>query len=326
MRGGSSRYAVVDIFCGAGGFARGFRDEGFSIIFGVDSARAPARTFKENFPEAVVLAEDVKEIDGELVVTLTGKTPDVIIGSPPCEPFTPANPKRMEKPIDRLYVDPIGRLVLHFIRIIGELRPRIWIMENVPGLLEGELREALRREFGRVGYREIYFHVLRAEDFCTPSKRTRVFVSNVRLTPSMCERAISVEEALRGLPPPGPEPPNHEPSPISSRKLRRIRALRRGEAMIYYEGHGGRKLPNFTRLRPNEPAPPVLGSSRFVHPHEDRLLTVREQARLMGYPDDHVFLGGRDEQYNMVGESVPPTLSRALARSVLEQLEKGGGE
>jgi DNA (cytosine-5)-methyltransferase 1 len=64
-----------------------------------------------------------------------------------------------------------------------------------------------------------------------------------------------------------------------------------------------------------------MGSSRFIHPYEPRLLTVREQARLMGFPDYHVFLGSRDAQYDMVGEAVPPPLARAIAEYVARVLK-----
>jgi Site-specific DNA methylase len=80
-----------------------------------------------------------------------------------------------------------------------------------------------------------------------------------------------------------------------------------------YRAYGDRNIPLYVRLHPDELAPTVLGNSRFIHPFEDRFLTVREQARLMSYPDDHVFLGSRDEQYNQVGEAVPVALSKAIA-------------
>jgi len=67
----------------------------------------------------------------------------------------------------------------------------------------------------------------------------------------------------------------------------------------------------------------VSGGKRFIHPFEDRLLTVREQARLMGFPDDHVFFGGRELEYNMVGEAVPVPLARAIAAEVKKALEGG---
>ena len=319
------RPTLVDLFCGAGGFARGFWLEGYNIILGIDSFSPAARSYKANFPEATVLEEDIKGVGSNLIFRLVGDV-DVVIGSPPCEPFTAANPNRMKDPLDRLYVDPIGRLVLEFVRIVGDLKPKVFVMENVPHIMEPPIPKYLRREFRRVGYSEVYFNVLKAEDHGTPSHRVRVFISNVRLSPKPSRRRITVGEALKGLPPPGYDDiPNHEPPSMSKRKLKRIRRLRWGSALIRYRGARGQELPNYIRLHPHRLAPTVLGSSRFIHPYEDRLLTVREQARLMGYPDYHVFLGGRDTQYNQVGESVPVPLSRVIAREVLRMLEADGG-
>ncbi|KSW12135.1 modification methylase [Pyrodictium occultum] len=311
---------VVDLFAGAGGFAEGFRRAGFRILLGVDNDPAAIRSYKANFPESVALAMDIKEVTGALIERLVGR-PDVVIGSPPCEPYTGANPRRMRNPLDRLYQDPAGQLALHFARIVGELRPRVFVMENVPGILDVE--EELRRVFAEAGYPRIYFNLLRAEDYGTPSHRLRVFISNIRIKPPRRRRRITVEEALRGLPEPGSEGVlNHEPPSMSPRKARRIARLRWGQALIYYEGAEGRRYPNLIRLDPRRHAPTVLGSSRFIHPYEPRFLTVREQARLMGFPDNHVFLGGRDEQYNQVGEAVPVPLAEAIAWEVRRFLEK----
>jgi len=320
----SEGYKVADLFCGGGGFARGFAEKGFKIAIGIDSLKAAARTYKANFPDAIVLSEDIKELTGDLLLSLAGEF-DVVIGSPPCEPYTAANKGRKKDPLDRLYSDPAGTLTLSFFRIIGELRPKIWVMENVPAITEGPLKEALIREARRAGYGKVLFNVLRAEDYCTPSRRTRLFLSNIPISPRTCGRRITVREAIGDLPPPNHEyPPNHEPPSVSPRKQKKIGKVQTGKALIYYEGYGGKALPNLIRLDPDDLAPTVLGSSRFIHPYEDRFLTVREQARLMGYPDHHIFLGGRDEQYNMVGESVPVTLSSAIADVVLEHLKREG--
>jgi len=310
---------VVDLFSGAGGFARGFVEVGFEIGLAVDCDDACTRSYKANFPSAIVLCEDIKELSGKDIVYLLGRAPEVVIGSPPCEPFTGANPNRAKDPLDRLYSDPMGTLTLDFIRIVGELKPKIFVMENVPAIMEGPLKSALEKEFRSVGYDKVFFNVLRAEDYGTPSHRVRVFISNVPIKPKPIRKKITVGEALRDLPPPGTsEIPNHDPPPLSDRKLRRIAGVRRGQALYHYEGSEGRKLPNYIRLDPRRIAPTVLGSSRFIHPYEHRLLTVREQARLMGFPDDHVFLGGRDQQYNQVGEAVPPPLAKAIASYILE--------
>ena len=309
---------VVDLFSGAGGFAEGFRRQGFKILLGVDNDRAAIRSFKANFPEAIALGMDIKELSGTLVERLVGR-PRVLIGSPPCEPYTGANPRRRRDPVERLYEDPAGQLVLHYARLVAELQPEVFVMENVPGILD--VADELRRVFAEAGYDRIYFNRLLAEDYGTPSHRLRVFVSNIRIRPPRRRRRVTVAEALAGLPEPGtPGVLNHDPVPLSPRKLRRIARLRHGQAMIYYEGAEGRRLPNLIRLDPGRVAPTVLGSSRFIHPFEDRFLTVREQARLMGFPDDHVFLGGRDEQYNQVGEAVPVPLAEAVAWSVARHL------
>jgi DNA (cytosine-5)-methyltransferase 1 len=321
------RFSVVDLFSGGGGFGRGFEEAGFRVVLAVDNYPPAAKTYKANFPHTVVVADDVKEVTGATVRSLTGLGPgevDVVIASPPCEPFTGANPKRQRDPLDRLYTDPAGQLFLHAIRLIGELKPLVFVIENVPGVLEAPIRAAIRRELARAGYPRVYFNILHAEEHGTPSTRTRVFVSNLEIKPPK-RRGPTVEEALRGLPPVGsPWPPNHEyPQEVGGRHARRLRRLRWGEALIYYKGAGGRRLPNYIRLHPHRHAPTVMGSSRFIHPYEDRLLTVREQARLMGFPDYHVFLGSRDAQYDQVGEAVPPPLAKAIAEEVARALSEG---
>ncbi|MEM1873544.1 MAG: DNA cytosine methyltransferase [Acidilobaceae archaeon] len=309
-------YTLIDVFAGGGGYSRGFVEAGFRVLAAIENNPPVARTYKANFPEALVLAEDVKDVDYSLLKSLLGVSRgevDVVIASPPCEPFTEANPRRMRDPLDRLYSDPIGQLFLHAIRLIGDLKPRVFVIENVRGVMEPPIAESIRRELERVGYPRVYFNVLRAEDYGSPSVRTRVFVSNLKIKPPK-KPGPSVEEALRDLPPPGSSyPPNHEyPQELSRRMRARVSKLRWGEALLYFEG-ARRRHPNYVRLDPRRRAPTVMGSSRFIHPYEDRLLTVREQARLMGFPDYHVFLGSRDLQYDMVGEAVPPPLARAIA-------------
>lgn len=317
------KFRVADLFCGAGGFSRGFKDEGFEIALGIDNVEAVAESFRKNFPGAEVLVEDISTLRSEEIRSIAGDI-DVIIGGPPCEPFTGANPQRRSNPLDRLYEDPIGRLVLHYIRIVGDLKPKVFVMENVPALIDGPLHEAIEREFARVGYTKVYYNVLRAEAYGTPSHRLRLFISNVRIRPLPLKRRVTVIEAIGDLPPPQSphDIPNHDYVPISPRKQKRIRKLKWGEALIRYAGANGKILYNYVRLHPYKLAPTVMGSSRFIHPFEDRLLTVREQARLMGFPDDHVFLGGRDLQFDQVGEAVPPPLARVIAREVKNFLER----
>ena len=322
MRG---EFIVVDLFSGGGGFSRGFEEAGFRVVAAVDNYPPAAKTYKLNFPHTVMIADDIKEIDLNHFKSYAGLekgSVDVVIASPPCEPFTGANPRRMPSPLDRLYSDPAGQLFIHAIRIIGELRPRFFVIENVPGIMEPSISSAIRKELARLGYKKVYFNLLKAEDYGTPSSRLRVFVSNAKLTPRR-RRRVTVGEALRGLPEPGSQwPPNHDEPPEPPRRHRkRVPRLRKGEGLIEFEGAGGRRIPNYIRLDPDSQAPTVMGTSRFIHPYYDRLLTVREQARLMGFPDYHIFTGSRDAQYDMVGEAVPPPLARAIAEYLASLIE-----
>lgn len=319
------RYKYIDLFSGAGGFSLGFAITGrFTPILAVDNFKFAALTYRVNFPQAFVLAEDIKDLDNYRLLSIVKPDEiDLIIGSPPCEPFTAANPRREKNPLDRLYVDPQGQLTLHFIRIVGCYKPQVFVMENVPAIMENGLKDAIIKEFRRAGYSNIYFNILRAEDYGNPSRRLRVFISNIPIKPLKVKIRVTVNEALANMPPPGtPHVFNHEPPPeLPWKKLRKASKLKWGQALVYY--HGAKELlPNLIKLDPYDLAPPVLGSSRFIHPFENRLLTVREQARLMGFPDNFIFIGGRDAQYNMIGEAVPVPLAKSIAEEVLKCLDK----
>ncbi len=307
---------VLDLFAGGGGFSRGFKEVGFEIAAAVEVGYWEAETFKFNFPDSVVWNVDIRKLGSWEVEKVIGR-PEVVIGGPPCEAYTSANASRMEEPLLRLYEDPRGRLTLHYIRFIGDLQPEVFVMENVVGILEGGLKEALRYEFGRIGY-EVKFNVLDAEDYGTPSHRRRVFISNLRLKPRR-RRGPVVWEAIGDLIELDESIPNHRPASLSKKLEERAWRIKWEQSLTYFRG-ARQTLRNFIKLHPFKLAPTVMGSSRFVHPFEGRLLTPREHARLMGFPDNHVFLGPLTSQYNMSGEAVPPTLSRAIAEYILKKV------
>ncbi|MFA4720297.1 DNA cytosine methyltransferase [Pyrococcus kukulkanii] len=294
---------VLDLFAGAGGFSLGFKLSGFEIVSAVENFKPKAKTYSYNFPGVKVVAQDIKLVDprefGEV---------DVVIGGPPCEPFTAISQRRMEEPRDRLYRDPIGRLVLEFIRFVKVLKPKVFVMENVPQILEVE--EYLRKEFEKAGY-DVYFNVLNALDYGVPQIRRRVFISNIELKPRKVKGPRKVWDVLKDVP---LDAPNNELWSPPGKVRGKIPYLKWGQAAQRFG-----RFQNWVRLHPYKPAPTVRGNSRFVHPFEDRPLTVREQARLMGFPDDFVFLGGRKVQFDSVGEAVPPPLAKAIAEFILRE-------
>ena len=308
---------VIDLFSGCGGFSKGFLDENFRILGAIENFKPVVKTYLYNI-KAPVWMEDIKRIPPKAFDEfIKNEKVDVIIGSPPCEPFTKANKLIKDNPLDRLYKDKIGRLVLYYINYVDYFTQKnedlVFVMENVPQIKE--IKDELKKLFGDIGHK-VYFNILRAEDYGNPSKRARMFISNIKLKPKKVDKIVVVEEALKDIP---KDAKNHEIKKLSKEKVEMISKLKWGEALYRYRGK--KKLMfNWYRLHPHKLAPTVKGRSRFVHPYEDRLLTVREQARLMSYPDDFVFFGGRDAQYNQIGESVPPILSKVIAREIKKKL------
>lgn len=306
---------ILDLFCGAGGFAAGFQAVGFEIAAAIDLSYNAFQTYKHNFPNAIVLNENIHELHTEDILERIEGVPDVIIAAPPCEAYTSANTKRQKNPLKRLYEDERGQLVRDAIRIIGDIRPKLFVLENVPELLSGELKWALRREFKQVGFEQVYFNILFAEDHGTPSKRKRVLISNIQIAPEKQHHNLIVRDILT-LPPPTSfhDLLNHNWCSISPKKQKKIGKLKPGNALVFYQSASRKTYTNWVRLEPNRIAPTVIGHSRFIHPFEDRVLTVRENARLMGFPDHHYFMGGLDDQYDQVGEAVPVPLATAIAQ------------
>jgi DNA (cytosine-5)-methyltransferase 1 len=310
---------VVDLFAGCGGFGFGFAEEGCRITRAVESFRTALETYVANVPLDEAVLGDVRRVDAPAL----GRS-DLVIGGPPCEAFTVANADRRRRPLDRLYLDPLGSLTLQFAILLKQLRPRAFVMENVPPIMEGPLEEELRVIFDRAGYPDVHFNRLLAEDVGTPSHRDRVFLSNLVLSPPKVARHVTVEEAIADLQTLDADVPNHVPPRLGRKQQAAVDAIGEGKSAYHYRAGDGRVHHTWTRLPPDRLAPTVKGLGRFVHPVEDRLLTPREHARLMGYPDDYVFHGSINEQYNMIGESVPPPVSRALAREAMRRLHTMG--
>jgi DNA (cytosine-5)-methyltransferase 1 len=314
-----SRGEVLDLFSGAGGFSFGFKEVGLKIRAAIEINSAATKSYKVNFPESIVIQEDIRNLGVKEVKELVGDV-EVIIGGPPCEAFTGANPRRLKDPLERLYIDERGKLILEFIRFVGALKPKIFVMENVVSLMDREIKEAIKGEFSHLGYEEVYFNVLEASALGNPSRRKRVFISNIEIEEPKATKKVSTCDAIKDLPPPSPDFPNHEYQELPRKYMQKVTMLKQGQSLGWYKGYK-RNIPIYKRLSCDDIAPTVMGNSRFIHPLEDRMLTVREQARLMSYPDHFIFIGNKDEQYNQVGESVPPILAKYIAEIVMERLK-----
>lgn len=319
---------ILDLFCGAGGFFHGFSSLSYDRHLAIDIDEDVLETYRINHSNATILQVDINNLHSQQIIEELGGTPDVIIASPPCEEFSKANPDSRRSTTERIYGEGTAKLLLDTIRIIGDLTPKVFVIENVAALLLDGGKEIIKREFERVDINKVEFNLIRAHQHGNPSKRLRVFISNITLKPPR-KYPPTVMETIGDLPSldineifnPGEVIPNHEIYPLADDKMTSVRKTRWGQGAKHYRVSKKRSLPNWVRLFPDRLATSINGLSRYVHPYEHRLLSVREHARLMSYPDSFIFSGPLDSQYNQVGESVPPLISHLIAQEVRAHIE-----
>lgn len=179
QRLGGPRLTCIDLFAGAGGLADGFRQAGWTILAAVDSDPHAAETFRHNFPDAVFIEDDVGTVAPEMLLEATGLAPgelDCLAGGPPCQSFSYNNHARSSS-------GRRAKLFRHYLRIVGALKPKTLLMENVPGMLTiggGSIVGEIRKSLAKLGY-EVGVRILHAEEFGVPQERRRVFIVATRL-------------------------------------------------------------------------------------------------------------------------------------------------
>lgn len=163
---------VIDLFCGCGGFSKGFEQAGFNIAYGIDNWKDATVTYKHNFPSAVISNEDIAGISGESILQATGLKKneiDVVIGGPPCQGFSLSGKRMLDDPRNKLYKS--------FVDIVSDLMPPVFVMENVPGLVRlfnGKVKDSVINDFSELGY-DVQMQILSSDNYGVPQQRKRVF-------------------------------------------------------------------------------------------------------------------------------------------------------
>ena len=172
----SNSYNMIDLFCGCGGFSLGFQQAGFNVRLGIDLWRDALVTYSRNIPDSLVLNEDIINVNGDAIIKLLGLTCDdidVIVGGPPCQGFSVSG-KRNEG-------DPRNSLYKSFVSIVRSIKPKVFVMENVPGLVRlfnGKAMESVVADFATLGY-NVTYKILSADSYGVPQQRRRVFIVGI---------------------------------------------------------------------------------------------------------------------------------------------------
>jgi len=323
------RWTALSLFAGAGGLDLGFRGgftflgksyprTSFWVIKAYDIDPKAVETYNFNL-EPVCEVKDVTTLDLDELPKA-----DVILGGFPCQDFSVAG-KRRGISVRR------GNLYKALVSAVEAVRPKVFLAENVKGLLTangGLAVQVITNDLANAGpgYR-VYMGLLNAADFGVPQRRERVFIVGVRkdlegefrfprpthAPPSIADGAtllpwVTAKDALADL-----------------EDEERLRSMPNWEWSKAKKNRGQGNRP----IRPDEPSPTIRaehqGNIEF-HYRLPRRLSVREAARLQGFPDNFIFQASMSEAYRLVGNAVPPVLAWHVARSIAEFLRRYADE
>lgn len=348
-----SEYNVIDLFCGCGGLSYGFESAGFNILLGIDNDAKALEVFEKNHKNAKTICGDITQITyaKDIKGLLGDQRIDVIIGGPPCQGMSLSGPRKFDDPRNKLY--------LSYIRLVEEIKPRAFVIENVPGLVSlfgGQIKDSIIEKFTAMGYK-VKYQILCASDYGVPQNRRRVVFVGTRedaefTYPEKLQKQVTCKMALSDLPPLEDEL-GEEVSDYSSPPANDYQRLMRARSKTVYnhvaaahsekvkkiislvpDGCNYKSLPeeyrnsrNFhvawTRFASDKPAPTIdTGHRHHFHYKYNRVPTVRECARLQSFPDDFIFLGNKTQQFRQVGNAVPPLMAQAIANQVNVMLEE----
>ncbi|MDT2022829.1 DNA cytosine methyltransferase [Methylocella sp. CPCC 101449] len=347
---------LIDLFCGCGGFSLGAHNAGFDVAAAFDIDATLTSSFPVNFPKTSLHLRDIGRLKGTQITKLVGSPITGVFGGPPCQGFSDIGRRDIR--------DPRRKLLSHFFRIVSELEPTFFVMENVRGLVSDESRKVLDTAVEQVAdqYDILGPVILDAADFGAATRRRRVFIigtdkeakSPLELADIRAfERpAATVKSAIADL-------LEAEPLGILEDEFDYWRITKRGRPSEYarllrsddgrFAGHRivehkAEVARRFASVVPGSTDPigrhprltwdgqcPTLragtgadkGSRQAVrplHPEEPRVITVREAARLQGFPDRHMFHPTIWHSFRMIGNSVSPIVAEAVFLAIRKKL------
>ena len=331
-------YTSIELFAGAGGLALGVEKAGFNTLGLIEFDKDAADTLKKNRPNWNVINDDIANIsclDLEKYFSIKKGELDLLSGGAPCQAFSYAG-KRLG------LEDARGTLFYHYALFLEKLQPKMFLFENVRGLLthdHGKTYSTMLDIFTKAGY-TIDKQVLNAWNYGVPQKRERLITIGIRndlvgKTEYRFPKAHSYKPVLRDVLldcPDGPGVPYGE----KKRKIFELvpaggywrdidPAIAKEYMKSCWDMEGGR-TGILRRMSLDEPSLTVLTSpsqkqTERCHPLEARPFTVRENARCQTFPDDWEFCGNVSAQYKQVGNAVPVNLAYDIAREIVHSLD-----
>lgn len=328
---------AIDLFSGCGGLTLGLKQAGFRVVGAVDNDHLAVETYKANHPEVYSFEEDIDKLTTLKVKRRLGIKKwglDLLAGCPPCQGFSTMRTLNG----NRIIQDPRNDLIEHFYRFVKDFMPKAVMLENVPGLMKDIRFEFFVKRLSELGYIGNY-DVLNAAHYGVPQRRRRLIYLagyKARIDFAMeSKKEKHVTGAIKRLLPAGisGDPIHDLPEKRTPEVIDRIR-------MIPKDGGSRTDLPEseqlkchkncngfkdvYGRMAWNKVAPTITSGcfnpskGRFLHPEEDRAITMREAALLQGFPKGYKFpiVTNKSNIALLIGNALPPPFIEAHAKMI----------
>ena len=327
-------YKVISLFSGTGGSSLGYKLAGLKVLLSNEFVEAAWKCYEANFPDTICLHDDIRKLTGDIILSKVGLKKgelDVLDGSPPCASFSTAGKREKKWGTITTYSDVEQRvddLLFEYARILGEIQPKVFLVENVKGLVMGEAKRVFdeaKKEFESKGY-NVSSRLLNAKYFRVPQNRPRIIFIGVRKDlgvqpshPKPQHAPIPIKEVLKDVVN-SPQDIEDSKYPEHYSVMKYLKQMKPGESGAKYNPKGS--YFGLIRLDWDKPANTVLQSDAkhiscsAIHPEEHRKLTIPELRRISSFPDDFKLLGDYKQNWERIGRAVPPNMMRAIAEHI----------
>lgn len=308
---------VISTFAGCGGSSLGYSMAGYKELLAVEWNSNAVKTFKLNFPGIPVYHGDIAKLSVKECLKLAGIKEgelDILDGSPPCQGFSTAGKRK--------FSDTRNQLFKEYVRLLRGLRPKVFVMENVAGMVKGIMKiifAEIMRELKASGY-DVSARLMNAMYFNVPQSRERMIFIGVRkdlyINPSHPKplfTKVKVSDALFAI----PNYADNSSVIISEKVINRYNNTKPGKT-LYNFGCGHVRL-NLNNISPALHREGDASYSMF-HPIEPRPLYVSEMKRIASYPDKFNMSGNYKDKKDCIGNSVPPLFMRVIAQHIKQNI------
>jgi len=328
-------FNYIEVCAGAGGMSMGLNLAGFKPLLLNDNNKDCCNTLKFNHKhkDINIICDNMENLLNNKIIDKYINKLDLLVGGIPCQSFSQAGKR---KGLD----DNRGKLIYSFIELIKKLNPKMFMIENVKGLLTHNKGETLNNILKLLNIDNTYnviYKVLNAFDFGVPQKRERIFIIGIHIDIKNIFEFPKKENKHKYLKDVLFDVPKSEYIKYNKEKIELFKMIPQGGCWINlpeelqkkYLGKsytsGGGKRGILKRLSFDEPCLTLLCSptqkqTERCHPTENRPLTIREYARIQTFPDDYVFCGSITSQYKQIGNAVPIELVKKIAINLINCL------